>query len=154
LRQGLAACAALAGVIALAGCGGSGTLSKSAYEKKLKADSQQLRTAFGKIEGNPSSLDALAKQVAAAQATTKEVADDLDGAKPPKDAVDDNDKIVAALRALDQPLGKLKEAAAKGSPTLAAQAARAISAAPELKDATAAARDLKQKGYDVGELGS
>jgi hypothetical protein len=155
VRTGLAACAALAaGAIVLAGCGGSGTLSKSAYEKKLKADSQELRTAFGKIEGNPSSLAALAKQVDSAKATTKKVADDLDSAKPPKDAAADNDKIVAALRALDAPLGKLKEAAAKGSATLAAQAARAISNAPELKDATAAAQDLKRKGYDVGGLGS
>ena len=80
MRKRLGACAALAGAIALAGCGGSGTLSKSDYEKKLKADTQELRTAFGKIQGNPSSLDALAKQVDVAQATTKKIADDLDGA--------------------------------------------------------------------------
>lgn len=154
MRKRLGACAALAGAIALAGCGGSGTLSKSDYEKKLKADTQELRTAFGKIQGNPSSLDALAKQVDVAQATTKKIADDLDGAKPPKDAAADNDKIVAALRALDDPLGKLKKAAASGSATLAAQAAQAISNAPELRDALEAAQDLKRKGYDVGGLGS
>src|SRR5437868_550923 len=122
-----------AAAIAAAGCGGSGTLSKSAYEQKVQTDGKRLQAAFGKIEGNPSSLDALAKQVGEAQAETKKVADDLDSAKPPKDAVADNDKIVAALRSLDAPLGKLKDAAAKGSAKLAGEASQAINSGSALK---------------------
>jgi hypothetical protein len=138
----------------VAGCGGSSRMSKSAYDAKLQADGKAVQASVAKISGNPSSLAELAKEVDAAEGAVTKAADDLDKAKPPADADADNTKIVTALRAIATQLEKLKKAAATGNPAAAQAAATAIRNSPEVKAAQAAIKDLKQKGYKVGAIGS
>jgi hypothetical protein len=153
MKAKLAAGALAALVIALAGCGGGGRLSKSDYEQKLQANGQNVKSAFAKVSGSPSSLDQLAKQVGTAKDALDKAADDLDSANPPKDAEADNDKIVAALRSLSKEMDKLKTAADKGDAKLAQQVEQDIGNSAAVKDADAATTDLKKKGYQVGAFG-
>jgi hypothetical protein len=145
---------AIAGVV-LAGCGGSKSLSKSAYEQKLQGDGkavQQSVTALTKT--TPSTLAELAKRVDVAEASVKTAADDLDSIKPPSDAVADNAAIVSALRAIQAGLERLKKAAASGDPAAAQKIAGQLASSPQLKAAEKAATDLKKKGYKVGVIGA
>lgn len=152
--KSLALALALAAVaLVAASCGGSARLSKSDYEQKLQSEGSQVKSAFAKVSGSPSSLDALAKQVGAAEDSLKNAADDLDEIKPPKDAEADNDKIVSALRALAGEMDKLKKAADKGDPKKAQEVSNAIGNSQAVKDADAATKDLKAKGYTVGAFG-
>jgi hypothetical protein len=138
----------------LAGCGGgSARLSKAQYEARAKADGTIVQNAVVKITGNPTSLKELATQVDAAHKAVTKAADDLAAAKPPANAEADNAKIVAALRAIAVQLGKLEAAAKAGDTAAALAAGRAVQNAPEVKQAEAAAKDLKAKGYDIGVIG-
>jgi hypothetical protein len=139
----------LAGVV-LAGCGGSGRLSKSAYEGKLQADGSAVQksvTALTKTAGT--SVAQFAQKVDAAETAVKKAADDLDSIKPPSDAAADNTAIVAALRKIQSGLEQVK-----ASPTTAATIVRQIETSPELKAAVKATADLKKKGYKVGIIGA
>lgn len=153
LARGLVAVLALAALV-VAGCGGSGRLSKSAYEQKLQTDGKAVQAAVAKISGNPGSLSALAKEVDTAEAAVTKAADDLDSGKPPSDAEADNTKIVTALRVIAKELEKLKRAAATNQIAAVQQAATALRSSPELTAAEKAVKDLKQKGYKVGVIGT
>ncbi len=147
---------AVAAVAALgAGCGGSGRLSKADYEQKVQADGKAVQKAFAKVSvaGSANSLSALAKQIPPAEQVLKTVADDLDKAKPPKDAEADNDTVVKALRTIDAQLVRMEAAAKKGDIVALQAAGAAIQNSPEIKAAARAAKDLKKKGYKIGVLG-
>src|SRR5579872_4885400 len=91
---------ALVGVL-LAGCGGSGRLSKSAYQQRIQTDGNTVQkqvTALTKTA--PTSLAQFAQRVDAAEAAVKKAADDLASLKPPSDAAVDNAAVVTALRAI------------------------------------------------------
>lgn len=138
----------------LAGCGGgTARLSKAQYEARAKADGTIVQNAVVKISGTPTSLKELATQVDAAHKAVTRAADDLAAAKPPANAEADNAKIVAALRAIAVQLGKLEAAAKAGDAAAAFAAGRAVQNAPEVKQAEAATKDLKAKGYDIGVIG-
>ena len=141
---------AVAGVV-LAGCGGSSSLSKTAYEQKLQTDGKAVQKSVTALtKTTPATLAELAKRVDAAEASVKQAADDLDSIKPPADAAADNSAIVAELRALQSGLERLKKAASTGDPAAAQKIAGQLSSSPKLK----ATADLKQKGYKVGVIGA
>ena len=141
--------------LVLAGCGGgSSTLSKSQYEKRIQADGQAVQTAVTAVSAATASLTELSKQVDAAEAAVTKAADDLDSLKPPKDAAADNKTIVAGLRAISKGLDALKKAAKKGSMSDVQAAALSLSDAPEIRAAQRAATDLKKKGYSIGVIGT
>jgi hypothetical protein len=150
--------ALLAGALVLvgsAGCGGGSRLSKSAYEKKVRADGQHIKATFQTLTGsNLSSLDQMAHQLGKGQAELRKAADDLDGVKAPKDVEADNDKLVKGLRALADDLEGLKKGAAEGDPKKVQRAAAKLQHSSALKEAQAATSDMKSKGYKIGELGS
>ena len=140
---------AVAGVL-LAGCGGSGRLSKSAYEKRIQADGNAVQksvTALTKTA--PTSLTQFGQRVDTAEAAVKTAADDLASLKPPSDAVADNAAIVTALRAIQSGLERVK-----ANPTGAETIVAKLEKSPELKAAEKATADLKQKGYKVGVIGA
>jgi hypothetical protein len=140
---------AVAGVL-LAGCGGSGRLSKSAYEQRIQADGNTVQksvTALTKTA--PTSLTQFAQHVDAAEAAVKKAADDLASLKPPSDAVTDNAAIVTALRSIQSALERVK-----ANPTGAEAIVTELEKSPELKAAEKATADLKQKGYKVGAIGA
>ncbi|HZQ89514.1 MAG TPA: hypothetical protein VFA42_05875 [Gaiellaceae bacterium] len=139
----------VAGVL-LAGCGGSGRLSQSAYEQKLQSDGKKVQTSVTALTKTPpTSLADFAKKIDAAETAVKSAADDLDSLKPPSDASADNDAIVAALRRIQKGLEQVKS-----NPTSAQTIVAAIERSPELKAAEKATADLKKKGYKVGVIGA
>ena len=140
---------ALAGVV-LAGCGGSSRLSKSAYEQRVQLDGKTVQTSVTALTKTPpKTLAQLATRVDAAEAVVKTAADDLASLKAPSDAVADNAAIVAALRAIQVGLEKVKT-----DPTAAATIVGKLESSPQLKAAEKATADLKQKGYKVGVIGA
>ena len=140
---------ALAGVL-LAGCGGSSRLSKLAYEQRVQADGKAVQTSVTALTKTPpKTLAQLATRVDAAAAVVKTAADDLASLKAPSDAVADNAAIVAALRAIQTGLEKVKT-----DPTAAATIVGQLESSPQLKTAEKATADLKQKGYKVGVIGA
>jgi len=140
----------VAAVVLLAGCGGSGRLSKAAYEQKLQADGNAVQSAVTALTKTATtSLAQFATKVDAAEAAVKKAADDLDAAKPPSDAEADNAAIVAGLRRIQTGLEQVKK-----NPTTAAAIVGQIESSPELKAATKATADLKKKGYKVGVIGA
>jgi hypothetical protein len=143
----------LAAVALVAGCGGSGRLSKAKFEERIQNDGALVQQAVAKIRSK-TSLTSLAKQVALAEKAVKQAADNLDAAKPPADAEADVSAIVAGLRAIDVQLVKLQQAAKKGDRLAAGSAAQSIQGAPEVKAARKAAADLRKKGYDIGAIGA
>jgi len=135
--------------ILLAGCGGSGRLSKSAYEQKLQADGKPVQASVTALtKTTPASLADLTKKIDAAETAVRNAADDLDSLKPPSDASADNDAIVAALRRTEKGLEQVK-----ANPTSALTIVAATEGSPQLKAAEKAIADLKEKGYKVGVIG-
>ncbi len=142
--------------VLLAACGGSGRMSKTAYQQRLQTDGKALQQAVSALTGSTSvtSLAQLATKVDAAEASVKKAADDLAAAKAPKDAEADNTAIVAALRAIQTGLENVKKTATSGNAAAVQKAAGAIETLPQLKAAEKAVADLKAKGYEVGVLGA
>jgi hypothetical protein len=156
--RGVKVAALLAGALVLlgaTGCGGSSRLSKSAYEKKVRADGRDIKSAFQVLSSNKlSSLDQMAHQIGKGQDELRKAADDLNGVKPPKDVESDNKKLVKGLRGLADDLEGLKKGAAEGNPKKVQQAAAKLQSSSALKEAQAATSDMKKKGYKIGELSS
>src|SRR2546423_125875 len=97
-------------VLLAAGCGGGGKgseatqLSKPQYEARIQKDGQAMNEAFKPLSTPPSSLDQLASSIKKGQDKLRQIADDLDSAKPPADVAKDNAVLVAGLRKpADQP---------------------------------------------------
>jgi uncharacterized lipoprotein NlpE involved in copper resistance len=127
---------ALAGVL-LAGCGGSSHLSKAAYEQRLQADGNAVqKTVAALTKSTPSSLAQFAQRVDAAE-------------KAVKNAGDDNKALVAAFRAIQAALERVK-----ANPAGAQAIVTKLEASPTLKAAERATADLKRKGYKVGVIGA
>ena len=144
----LAAVLLLVGVV-LAGCGGSGSLSKSAYEQRLQADAKPVGQVISSLQAHPpKTLAALASRLDAAEAAVKKAGDDLAAAKAPSDAAADNAALVAALRKVQTALEQVK-----ANPTSATAILAAVEASPRIKAAEKALADLKAKGYKVGAFG-
>jgi hypothetical protein len=144
----LAVVLALVGV-ALAACGGSGRMSKSAYQARVQADGRPVGRLISALTKNPpKTVTALVARLDAAEATVKKSADDLASVKPPSDAVADNAAIVAGLRKVQSGLEQVK-ANPLGATTVIAQ----LEASAAIKNAEKALADLKAKGYQVGALG-
>lgn len=139
----------VAGVV-LAGCGGSGRMSKSAYEQRIQADGNAVQAAVTALtKTTPASLADFAKKIDGAEVAVKKAADDLDSIKPPSEAAADNAAIVAALRRIQSGLEQVKS-----NPTAASSIVAQIERSPQLKAAEKATADLKKKGYKVGIIGA
>ncbi|TMM13160.1 MAG: hypothetical protein E6F98_06540 [Actinobacteria bacterium] len=139
----------LAGAL-LAGCGGSGRLSKSDYEARLQTDGKSVQSSVTALTKTPTtSLTAFATKIDTAEASVKKAADDLASLKPPSDAATDNVAIVAALRRIQTGLEQVKK-----DPLSAQKIVAAIESSSQLKAAEKATADLKQKGYKVGVIGA
>jgi hypothetical protein len=140
---------AVVGVL-LAGCGGSGRLSKSAYQQRIQSDGNTVQKSVTALTKTPpTSIAQFAQRVDTAEAAVKTAADDLASLKPPSDAAVDNTAIVTALRAIQSALELVK-----ANPTGAAAIVAKLEKSPELKAAEKATADLKQKGYKVGVIGA
>jgi hypothetical protein len=144
----------LAGLV-LAGCGGSGGMSKSDYQARLQADGKPVQAAVKALTSgaNVASLAGFAAKADTAEAAVQKSADDLSSIKPPKAAAADNAAIVAGLRAIQTGLEQLKKTAVSGGALAVLAQAGALEHSAPLTAAQKAIADLKRQGYSVGFLG-
>ena len=150
---------AVAIAIAAAGCGGGGgggggdRLSKSEFEAKMSAIGTDLQEASSGVDlSNTKDLDKVADAVATFKTKLESAADQVDDLNPPADAEEETDKIADALHAFADEFGKMEKAARKGDLGDLQKAQQAVIS--EGTEAQQAAQDLKNKGYNIGELGS
>ena len=156
-HRGLVTLAALA--LLAGGCGdnggksSAGTMSKSEYEARIQKDGKAVRDVFAPLNTPPSSLDQLAASIKKGQDKLRDVADDLDAAKPPDEVAHDNDVLAAGLRKLADQLEPLRQGAAAGDVKAVQKAVGELQSSKSLQEAQKATADMKKKGYDIGELG-
>jgi hypothetical protein len=154
IRVFVALVAALTVACGLVACGSSSdTLSKSAYEGKVKTIGNELKASFAALQGNTKDIGQLETKVSAAQAKLKASATQLKSLKPPKDVATDNTKLANALNGLADVFNNMKQALAAKDVAKIQQLAQSIQTSPSVTDAKAATDDLKKKGYDIGVLG-
>ncbi|HXY83986.1 MAG TPA: hypothetical protein VEH52_00775 [Gaiellaceae bacterium] len=138
-------------VVVAAGCGGSGRMSKSAYEQKLQAEGAELKTALSGFGGRTNDLSALATQADVLRTKLDKSGDDLDALEPPKDAAGDNAKIASTLHSFADIVGRIAVAARAGDRAKIQQQITEFRLASV--QGAAAAQDLQAKDYDVGAFG-
>jgi uncharacterized protein YukE len=150
--------AAAAVVVAIAaGCGGGGggndRLSKSEYEHELNAEGNQLSAAFSAVQlDTTSNVDELSTKLTKLEGELDKSGTSLENLQPPEEAEADNQKIADILHRLADKFGELKGAAKAKDQKKMQQLSQEVSTI--LQEGQAVAQDLKDKGYDVGELGS
>jgi hypothetical protein len=138
-----------------AGCGGGdGRLSKAEYEQRMQAIGGELQAASAGIGdlSQTRDLEKLADTIADFRERLDESADDVDALTPPEDVEEETDKIAEALHAFADTFGEMEGAARDGDlPALQQAQADIANKGAEAQQAT---ESLKQKGYNIGELGS
>jgi hypothetical protein len=137
--------------IALTGCGGGGTLSKSQYQERLQQSGHELTTALAALSRS-NSKDEFVTGVDNVEKALKDAADDLDGITPPEDVRSANDRLVEGFRKLADDFDQVKAAADKG-PDAARQKGRQVTTGAASREADQAIKEIQRRGYDVGELG-
>jgi hypothetical protein len=139
-------------VLALAGCGGGGRLSKSQYEQKLHSAGNELTGAVQQL-AKARSKDEFKQDVGDVQHALDSAADTLDGVTPPQDAESANSRLVHGLHGLSQDFEKVKSAADDGIDA-ATRKAQQITTGGASREAQQAIEELRRRGYNVGQLGA
>ncbi len=139
-------------VLALAGCGGGGQLSKSEYEAKLHSAGNELTGAVQQL-AKATSKDQFKQDVGDVQSALNSAADTLDGVTPPTDVQGANDRLVDGLRGLSNDFDQVKKAADDGIDA-ATKKAQQITTGAASREAQQAILEIKRRGYDVGQLGA
>lgn len=143
---------ALAALVA-AGCGSSPkTVSKAEYERELQRIGQDLTDAGSEL-GRSIDIATFNGNVDKLRDQLNESADELRGLKPPADVQDANSRLADALDDFADELEPVKEAR-RESIVKARAALLRVSKSDAVKQARAAVRELKAKGYDIGQFGS
>lgn len=128
---------ALAGAMAIGGCGDSGPprMSKAAYERRGGAICANYLSQIAKL-GRPDQLQEIAPYLAKALPILSETVDRLGALRPPKDLDDEFDRYLEAMRATRKRAFDLRNAAARADGQavegLLADAARAGRTTDEL----------------------
>lgn len=146
-------CAVAVLVVALAGCGsgGGGPLSKSDFERKMQSDAKRLTDALQSADvSSATNVHEFADRIGAVKDDVAKAADDVDALEPPADAAADTQTIADVLHRAAAFIDQIQKTAAKNDTEGFRQAVRQLQA--ELRAAQPAVRDLKRKGYDVGEF--
>jgi hypothetical protein len=146
---------AVVAVVALAAIllvprGGGGALSKSEYEKKVRAVYADVQDAFRKT--NVTSTKLLAARVAEAQRELRRAADELDDAEPPSAVAAKNDELVEGMRAYADDLEELRGAAERGDSARIARFNQSIPQNTAVRQIAEAAEEMKFEGYDLGPI--
>jgi hypothetical protein len=137
-------------VVAVAGCGGSDTLSKNDYQNKANAIIKQAGPALNALSTSQRDPKQLAPALDRASAALTTAAADLSKLKPPKDVAADNTKLASAFRFLSTQLGKIKPLIASKNKNAQQQLIQSINSSPQIRDAQVATADLQKKGYKIG----
>jgi hypothetical protein len=144
--------AALAALV-VAGCGSSPkTVSKAEYERELQRIGQDLTDAGSEL-GRSIDIATFNGNVDKLRDQLNKSADELRGLKPPADVQEANDSLADALDDFADELEPVKEAR-RESIVKARDALLRVSNSDAVKQARAAVREIKAKGYDIGQFGS
>jgi len=146
-RIGAAAALALLVLAVAAACGGGGRASKTDYEHDVNSAGERLSAVFGLVDQNNQTLSQFATKVARARRTLDGVTADLAGVKPPEQADQAHERLVASLRELSVELRNLAAAARSGSQKRTDLARQQLSA--PARAILAAIQQLQQAGFDV-----
>jgi hypothetical protein len=144
-------------VVAAAGCGGGGSsggpLSKSEYEHKMQAEAKRLSDALRSADvTSAKDVHEFADRLGSVKDDIAKSGDDVQALNPPANAAADTQTIADVLHRIAAVIGQIQTAAAKNDDAGFQRDVQQL--AQELRAAGPAVKDLKQKGYDVGEFGS
>jgi hypothetical protein len=143
-------------VVAAAGCGGgssSGPLSKSEYEHKMQAEGKRLTDALRNANVTSAKDEhEFADRLGSVKDDIAKSADNVQALQPPANAAADTQTIADVLHRIAAVIGEIQTAASSNDDTGFQRDVRQL--AQELRAAGPAVKDLKQKGYDVGQFGS
>jgi hypothetical protein len=142
---------AAAVAFAVAGCGGSGRLSKSQYEQRLQKSGRELAAALAQLSRS-NSKEEFKTGVDGVEKALNDVAGELDGITPPEDVQSANDRLVEGFRNLAHDFDQVNAAADKG-PDAARQKGRDVTTGAASREADQAIKEIQRRGYDVGQLG-
>ena len=158
MRQAGVILVALVLALGAAACGGGGgsggdRLSKAEYEQQMSSIGADLQEASSGVDiSATTNLDKVADTVGDFKDDLETAADKVDNLNPPEDAEQETQKIADALHAFADEFGKMEQAARDRDRNAIQDAQQAV--ITEGADAQQAAKDLKAKGYDIGELGA
>ena len=139
--------------LALAGCGSSSkTVSKAEHQRELQRIGQDLTDAGSEL-GRSIDIATFNGNVDKLRDQLEESADELRGLEPPADAQAANKRLADALDDFADELEAVKEAR-RQSIFKARDALQRVSQSDPVRQARAATRALKQKGYEIGQFGS
>jgi phosphoglycolate phosphatase-like HAD superfamily hydrolase len=140
-------------VLLVAGCGGSEkAVTKAQYERDLQRLGQDLTDAGSQL-GQSIDIATFNANVDNLRDHLRDAADELHGLKPPVNVRQPNDKLAGALDDFADQLEEVKEAR-RQSIYKARDALQRVSKSEAVRDARAATRELKAKGYEIGQFGA
>jgi len=143
----------LALLLLLAGCGSSPkTVTKAEYQRELQRLGQDLTDAGSQL-GQSIDIATFTQNVDNLHDHLRDAADELRGMKPPADVQDANRRLADALDDFADQLDSVKDAR-RESIVRARAALLRVSKSKGVREARAATRELKRKGYEIGQFGA
>jgi major membrane immunogen (membrane-anchored lipoprotein) len=143
----------LAVLLLLAGCGSSPrTVTKAEYQRELQHLGQDLTDAGSQL-GQSIDIATFNQNVDNLHDHLRDAADELRGMNPPADVQTANTRLADALDDFADQLDSVKDAR-RESIVRARAALLRVSKSEGVREARAATRELKRKGYEIGQFGS
>jgi len=143
----------LALLLLLAGCGSSPkTVTKAEYQRELQRLGQDLTDAGSQL-GQSIDIATFTQNVDNLHDHLRDAADELRGMKPPADVRSANKRLADALDDFSDQLDSVKDAR-RESIVRARAALLRVSKSEGVREARAATRELKRKGYEIGQFGA
>ena len=141
----------LAGAVAaaLAGCGGTGRLTKKEYERQVQAVYADVQQAFRATDVPRSELS---PRLASAQRQLDEAAARLLELKAPQEVVAQTAAIATGLQRYAADLAALRHDLASGRPGAVDRFNASLRKNEAIEQISEAAEELKFSGYDLGDL--
>jgi hypothetical protein len=149
----------VAGVVLLAGCGGSGSpqpLSHDEYQAKIQAivlGAAPAGRLFSDVvyqsAEHPKTVAECGRKTAQLRDELQRIVDDVDALDPPADAAELQRRFVANARVSVASVGRAADAAARGDVHCGGEMNRRIYGLPSTERAQAAITELEQRGYRV-----
>jgi len=143
----------IACAILLAGCGSQPKpVTKAQYEQKLQLLGADLVRAGSQI-GQHLDISSFNEDISNFQDHLKSASKELKSVKPPADAQGPNEQLAGAFHDLADALEPVKDARRESLPK-AAKAFGTARLGPAARQGRAAVRQLRRRGYDVGQMAS
>jgi len=139
--------------VLLVGCGSKPKpVTKAQYEQQLQRLGADLVSTGSQI-GQHLDISSFNEDIATFQDHLKNASKELKGLKPPADAQGPNERLANAFHDLADALEPVKDARRTSLPE-AAKAFGAARVGPAARQGRAAVRQLRRRGYDVGQMSS